>query len=79
MWYLLLVLLVLLLRSRGRLEMKNFIMPPVGHSISLTRLVTDPTSRDNPDKQQGVIGDNLREVSTSSTMAPLWNRVKAAM
>jgi hypothetical protein len=47
---------------RGRLEMKNFIMPPVGHSISLTRLVTDPTSRDNPDRQPGVIGDNLREV-----------------
>lgn len=47
---------------RGRLEMKNFIMPPMGHSISLTRLVTDPSSRDNPDRQQGVIGDNLREV-----------------
>jgi hypothetical protein len=42
--------------------MDNFIMPLVGHSIRLTRLVTDPTSRDNPDKQQGVIGDNLREV-----------------
>lgn len=48
--------------TKGRLEMKNFIMPPVGHSISLTRLVTDPTSRDNPDRQPGVIGDNLREV-----------------
>jgi hypothetical protein len=44
--------------------MKNFIMPPVGHSIAITRLVTDPTSKDNPDKQAGVIGDELREVST---------------
>jgi hypothetical protein len=51
---------------RGRLEMKNFIMPPVGHSITLTRLVTDPTSKDNPDKQAGVIGDDLREVSTEN-------------
>jgi hypothetical protein len=51
---------------RGRLEMQNFIMPVVGHTISLTRLVTDPTSRDNPDRQQGVLGDNLREVSTQS-------------
>lgn len=47
---------------RGRLEMQNFIMPVVGHTISLTRIVTDPTSRDNPDRQPGVLGDNLREV-----------------
>jgi len=38
-------------------------MPPVGHAITITRLITDPTSKDNPDKQPGVLGDELREVA----------------
>lgn len=40
-------------------------MPVMGHTISLTRLVTEPTSIDNPDRQPGVLGDNLREVRSA--------------
>lgn len=58
--------------------MQNFIMPVVGHTISLTRLVTDPTSRDNPDRQQGVLGDSLREVRVKNVLLLLSGGVEGS-
>jgi hypothetical protein len=43
---------------RGRLEIVNFILPSMGHSISVTRTLAQP---DSPSRRPDSLGDGLRE------------------
>jgi hypothetical protein len=49
---------VLLPRLRGRLEIQNFILPSMAHSISLVTTLAQP---DSPNRQSDSLGDGLRE------------------
>ncbi|KAF6253993.1 hypothetical protein COO60DRAFT_364191 [Scenedesmus sp. NREL 46B-D3] len=44
--------------TQGRLEINNFILPAMGHSISVTSTLAQPNS---PDGKSDSLGDGLRE------------------
>jgi hypothetical protein len=47
---------------RGRLEINNFILPSMGHSIAISRTFAQA---DSPDRSADSLGDGLRETQQS--------------